>query len=173
MGSTRTLFHQTANVTISNSTNETTILGSGVGSLVFPANNIFPGTVLKVGVSGQLQTTVLLPPTLRIRIYLGSGNIVLDTTAQALLSISPARRFSLEAAITIREFSATAAVIGNGIFNYNNGLTGAGVIEIPSNATTIDSTVSNTFNVTAQFGTAAANNVLTSEVAWLLALDPP
>lgn len=100
MGSTRTLFHQTANVTISNSTNETTILGSGVGSLVFP-------------------------------------------------------------------------VIGNGIFNYNNGLTGAGVIEIPSNATTIDSTVSNTFNVTAQIGTAAANNVLTSEVAWLLALDPP
>jgi len=75
-------FSQTNSVTLANSTVETAISGTGVGSLTLPAGTLAVGTVLRFRLLGFHSS---VSGTIRIRAYLGA-TVILDTAAQASAS---------------------------------------------------------------------------------------
>lgn len=65
------IFVQTASKTVANTVTETTLLTTGIGSLSVSANRFLPGTTLKVKASGY-HSTDASPPKLTITVKLGT-----------------------------------------------------------------------------------------------------
>lgn len=152
-------FTATASATVANTTTETSILGTGVGTKTLPANFFVAGKTLRVVVKGHIADTGT--PTLRIRCKLGSTTIV-DTGAQTLLAITGTRGFEAEFLLTCRTTGASGTVFGQGDFQYNSAAVTGNVIDAPNTAaTTVDTTASQAVDVTATWGTASASNTIT------------
>lgn len=170
-GAISVIFSQTASNTIANTGTETELFGTGSGTRVFGANQLYPGATIRVKLAGVLSTA-LVGPSLRIRVKLG-GATVLDSTAATLLGSISARRFELDCDIEIREFGSSAVVFGSGTWIHNTGDVTGIVVEMPGTSQTIDSTTTNTLSVTAQWGTASASNTITSLVGYITHLNAP
>ena len=155
------MFTATASATVSNTTSETTIIGSGIGTTTMEAGMWRPGRTLRIRVSGYLTTTGT--PTLQIRWKLGSTTIA-DTTAQTLsASISGNEYFEAFIDLSCRTIGATGTVIGQGAFRYHVG-GGSAALDfleaLNTAAVTIDTTTALAVDVTAQWGTASASNTI-------------
>lgn len=148
----RTLFTQTASVTVANTVTETTLIGTGKGSVTLPANY------------GQIGKTLLLEgfgyhsaggnPTIRIRIYKGT-TLLLDTTA-VTSGNNTNNLVQFRAQITWR---STTSVFAQGFYQESGG--GSNNFEMVTTAATTVATTSEALNITATWGTAAAGNTIT------------
>lgn len=144
------LWVSTADVTVANTTTETTMLGAGAGTLTIPANALnVAGNVLSVKISGNYGRTGT--PTLRLRVKLG-GTAISDLTLTVALS---GMWFSyLECATRVT--GASGSITCSNVFNTPGNGPG------PSTATTaIDLTASQAVDITLQWGTASASNTVT------------
>lgn len=160
----KTLFTATATATVANTVTETTLVGSGVGSNVLPSNFFAVGKVLKVQMRGILSETGT--PTLQIKIKYGS-TVILDTTAITLTGGIPANAaWTLGADICCRSAGATGTIQCAGGFGYQtaSGTSSVNYNWLPSNLATIDTTASNTLDVTVTWGTASASNTISSTI---------
>ena len=107
-------------------------------------------------------------PTLRVRLYLGptSTLVILDSTAVALVTITGGGcNWDYDGDFVVTALGASGVVRGQrDRFNYNtfNGSTQNSFSFVPSNVTT-DTTGSNVFNFTVQWGAASASNTITLE----------
>ena len=162
------LFVGTTNKTVQNTVTETTLFPAAGGTLVIPANQVVAGSLLRITIQGAFITDAI-PPTLRFRVRLtgGASVVVGDTTARALAFITVDSLFSLVFEIRTDTLGAT------GIIN------ACGRVVVPTATVTapefwslrtgsghvIDSTVDQTLDVTAAWGTANANNSIRSEIA--------
>lgn len=160
------LFAQTGNSTPITGTNvETTLINGGVGTLTVPANGFSVGDSFRVVMGGVMDAA----NNQTIRIKLEAGPIILlDSGAQGLTSAITNDIWSLNVDFTIKQLGSagTASIVSLGRFSYvktNNGaVEGFGFNTV--NNTTFDTTVSNTLNITAQWGSNNAGNSIYSDL---------
>jgi hypothetical protein len=160
------LYTQTANSTIiTNTASEVSLIGTGVGTLSVPANSFFVGASFRADFGGVITTAN--NQTLRIRVKTATGVVFLDSGVQNLANLSTTI-WTLTVNFTIRQIGGVtiASIVSLGKFTYAK--TSNAVVEgfnfNTVNATTFDSTILNTLEVTAQFGSANPSNTMYSDI---------
>jgi len=160
------LYSQTANSTIvTNTTAETTIIGSGVGTLSVPANGFSVGDSFRAILGGVINATN--NQTIRIRMRTGAV-LLLDSGLQNLGSAVTDDIWSLNVDFTIRQIggAGVASIVSLGSFHYtktnNASVQGFGFNVV--NNTTFDTTVSNTLDITVEWGSASTGNNIYSDI---------
>jgi len=160
------IFAQTANSTIiTNTTTETSLINGGVGTLTVPANGFSVGDSFRAVFGGMMNANN--NQTIRIRVRAGSV-LLLDSGLQNLGSSVINDVWSLNIDFTIRQLgtAGVASIVALGSFHYtktnNASVQGFGFNVV--NNTTFDTTISNTLDVTAQWGTASTGNNIYSDI---------
>lgn len=162
------LFAQTANSTAITGTNvETTLINGGVGTLTVPANGFNIGDSFRAVVAGVLSAAN--NQTIRIKVKAGSV-ILLDSGLQPITNITN-DVFSLNIDFTIRALGAAgvASIVSLGTFHYvktsNSSIQGFAFNTV--NNTTFDTTISNSLNITVQWGSNNGGNTIYSDIFML------
>jgi hypothetical protein len=159
------LFAQTANSTpITNTIVETSLINGGVGSLSVPANAFKVGDSFRVVTAGVLNAAN--NQTIRIRVKAGSI-VLLDSTAIGITNITN-DVFSLNVDFTVRQLGAAgvASIVSLGTFHYaktSNASVQGFAFNVVNN-TTFDTTISNTLDITVQWGAADPGNSIYSDI---------
>ena len=149
------IFTQTANKNISSSTTETTLFGTGVGTLTLPADFFTAGKDIRIIIRGFLSR---LSGNITVRFKLGTTTII--STATVSSGIASSDGFEIIVDCTCRTTGVTGTVIAQGKFN---NLSSGTILEMVSIATTtIDTTVSQAIDTTLQFSINNAGNTITS-----------
>jgi hypothetical protein len=159
------LFAQTGDSTpITATTAETSLINGGVGTLSVSANGFRVGDSFRAIMAGVMDATN--NETIRIRVKAGSI-VLLDSGIQNLGSSVVDDIWSLNVDFTIRQIGAAsvASIISIGSFHYtktnNASVQGFGFNTV--NNTTFDTTISNSLNITAQWGSNNAGNSIYSD----------
>lgn len=154
-GNTALLFTQTADKTIANTVAETTLIGTGVGSVTLPAASLAIGTAVRVFATGHLSTTGT--PTINIKTKLG-GTELCVTGVKTLGDTLSAVTVRLWLDITCRTTGGSGTVVVSGLFRVGPdqmfGMT-------KTSAVTVDTTGTLAINVTGTWGTASSSNTIT------------
>ena len=163
--SSQGLFGQTAaSAPVVNTIVETTILNGGVGTLSVPANGFQVGDSFSAVLSGMLSANN--NNTLRIRVK--SGAVVLGDTGIITLPGITNKFFDLYTQFTIRSIgvagAASIAVSGQFTYSKDAGNAFEGVDFLSINTTTFDTTISNTLDITAEWGAASTGNSISTEI---------
>jgi hypothetical protein len=160
------LFAQTGNSTpISGTTVETTLINGGVGTLSVPANGFAVGDSFRLVFGGVINATN--NQTIRIRTKTGAVTL-LDSGVQNLGSSVVNDVWSLNVDFTIRQLggAGVASIVSLGSFHYtkinNASVQGFGFNVV--NNTTFNTTISNTLDVTVQWGSNNAGNSIYSDI---------
>jgi hypothetical protein len=150
-----TLFTQTADATCANTTTETTLTSTGVGTLTLPANFFVAGKTIKLQAYGFHSSTS--GTTVTIRIKLGSTTIL---TATGTSGPDTNAGIIMDTVITCRTTGASGTVSGQGVYteignspNFRQMTNTAAV--------TVDTTTSQAISMTAQWGAASAGRTIT------------
>lgn len=159
------LFAQTANSTpVTATTSERTLIDGGVGGLSVPANFFKVGDSFLASMSGIISSAN--NETLRIKVK--SGSVILGDTGLITMPTTTSKHFDLRIFFTIRTIgaAATASIAVSGQFTYSkdasNAFEGADFSTV--NTTTFDTTIANTLDITAQWGSANATNNIYSQL---------
>jgi len=148
-------FTQYQAVTVANSTTETTVIGTGEGSLTFQKNSMAVGKTYKVTVKGFYSNTGT--PTLTAKVKAGS-TVLLSSGAITTTTGASNRGFSLDAILTVYSLGASGTIQGQGEVVE---LGSAHTAMVATSAVTVDTTANQALNVTVQWGTASASNTIT------------
>ena len=159
------LFAQTANSTIiTNTTVESSLINGGVGTLTVPANGFSVGDSFRAVFGGILTATN--NQTIRVRVKAGAV-ILLDSGAQPITNITN-NVFNLNIDFTVRQLGAAgvASIVTLGGFHYTKTVNGVveGFAFNTVNSTTFNTTISNTLDVTVQWGAASTGNSIYSDI---------
>jgi hypothetical protein len=162
------LFSQTVDgPTVTNTTVESSILGTGVGSLSVPAGAFKVGDSFHVVLIGHLSSKN--NDDLRIRVK--SGSVVLVDTGNINMPGLTNQHFELNIDFTIRAVGAAgvASIASGGQLTYIKDASTAfeGVDFSVINNTTFDTTVLNTLTITAQWNAANSLNSIYTEIVTL------
>jgi hypothetical protein len=159
------LFAQTANsVPITATTVESSLVNGGVGTMSVPANGFAVGDSFRAIVGGVLNSAN--NQTIRIRVKTGSV-VLLDSGAQPITNITN-DVFSLNVDFTVRQIGGVgvASIVSLGSFHYtktsNASIQGFAFNVV--NSTTFDTTISNTLDITVQWGSNNAGNSIFSDI---------
>lgn len=158
------LFSQTGDSPNNATILETTLIDGGVGSLTVPANGFTVGDSFSIVMGGKVSCSNNSPITIRIK----SGAVVLATTGLFSLHLTTLKNWELEVTFTIRAIGAAgvASIATHGDFLYIRDFNSnfEGMTFSSTNNTTFNTTISNTLDITAQWSTLNAANVLYSEI---------
>lgn len=150
-----TIFYQTQRVTLANSAAETTLLGTGVGSLLLPAGFWIPGATVEFEAWGFYSTTG--SPKIEHKIKLNS-TVMLDTGLNSAGSASNSQ-FRLRGMLTCITVGATGTIECQGVYETDAG-------DFPmvnsSGPVVVDTTVDTTIDWTGQWDTASVSDTITS-----------
>ncbi len=153
------VFSQVVDVTVADTTDETSILGAGRGSKTLDAEVLDVGSVIVIVLQGHVSDTGT--PTLDLKVALG-GTEVCSTGAVTLAPTITEEGFTLRAEIVCRTTGAGGTVVAGGTFEY-----GAGnqhkLIKTAVTAVATDGALA--VDVTADWGTDDASNTITSQIA--------
>jgi hypothetical protein len=166
VGPSGSLFAQTGNSTIiSGTTVESTLINGGVGTLTVPANGFQVGDSFRAIFGGVMNASN--NQTIRIRVKAGAITL-LDSGVQNLGSSVINDVWSLNIDFTIRQIGGpgVASIVSLGSFHYtktnNASVQGFGFNVV--NNTTFNTTISNTLNVTVQWGSNNIGNNIYSDI---------
>lgn len=156
------LFVQTATATAVTSATETTILGTGAGSLTIPVNWFTnAGTVMDVRFSGK-YTTAAVPGTLQLKLKFGATVVAQTVAFTPLVSVTDGI-YSGFIRLIARTVGATGTIfVADGILTTGSSLTpGEIIFSNPTlgTAVTIDTTATQVVDLTATWGTGATNSI--------------
>jgi hypothetical protein len=160
------LFVQTGNSTvITNTALEKTLINGGIGTLTVPANGFSVGDSFR-GIFGGVMNAAN-NQTIRVRVKAGAV-VLLDSGVQNLGNSIINDIFSLNIDFTVRAIGAAgvASIVSLGGFHYTktNNASVQGFAFNTVNNTTFNTTVSNTLDVTVQWGAANAGNSIYSDI---------
>lgn len=164
-----TLYSMTAMTPITNTTTETSILGTGVGSKTLAANFLTAGRTINISGGGIYSAAAIAPGTLTIKVKLGSTVTATNTLAQ-LLSGASSLGYQYDLEIVCRTTGATGTVMVNGSLDYATTSTGTRSFSDLNNAgatTTIDTTSSQVVDVTVTWQTASTSNIINNLVGYV------
>lgn len=159
------LYAQTANsVAVAGTTTESTLIGSGIGTLSVLANQFAVSDSFRADFGGVLD--VGNNQTIRVRVKAGSV-VLLDSGVQNITNITN-DIWSLSINFTIRQtgVAGVASIVSLGSFHYMKTSNGAveGFSFNTVNNTTFDTTINNTLDVTVQWGSTDIGNVIYSDI---------
>ena len=159
------IFTQTSNGPIITNTNaESSIIGSGVGSLSVPSNGFQVGDSFHAKLIGHI--TCNSSATTRVRVK--SGSVILADTGVIAMNAATSKHWEINVYFTIRALGAAgvASIASGGIFSYtkNSGTNFEGTNFSIVNNTTFDTTILNTLNITVQWGAATLADSIYSEI---------
>jgi hypothetical protein len=158
------LFASTADQTVANTTTETTLIGSGVGTKTLSANYLVAGKTITAIVRGRMGSKAVSPGSLTIKVKLGSTVIWSGAVTPAASLAND--YMEVKADITCRTTGASGTVFGQATLFFNDGVTTA--VNAPDGAntttSTIDTTTTQAVDVTATWATADANNTITGSI---------
>jgi hypothetical protein len=162
------LFTQTANgPTVTNTVTESTVIGTGIGSLTVPANAFQVGDSFAVNIMGHISAKN--NNTIRIRVK--TGSVVLGDTGVITLPNITSKHYDISLNFTIRTLGAAgvASIASGGQFTYSKNASNAfeGSDFSIINNTTFDTTIANTLNITVEWGTADPLNSIYTEILTL------
>lgn len=149
-------FGQTSSVTVANTTTETTLIGAGKGSKTIAANAPQIGDTYLI--SGLGIHSAVSNPNITINITLGATTIC--TTGVVNSANSTNALFEIRVRLTFRTLGVSGTLFCQGYFREEGG----GLNNFPmvnTSTTTIDTTSSQTFDVTVTWGTASSSNTIT------------
>ena len=161
------MFNQTSIVTVGNTTTETSIIGSGEGTLLVPANTFKKGYAFHGKIGGIISS--LNNETVTFNIY-EDTNLIATTGVITLPQITD-KAFELEIDFSIHEIgvAGVATLVTHGDFVYNkdsgNQFEGRAFNEV--NNTTFDTTTSSTLDIKVQWGAASASNKIQTTIFYL------
>lgn len=159
----KTIYTQTADKTIANTTTETSMVGTGIGSLTLPANFLTVGKTIRIKMMGYLSGTNGDASTIKIKL----GSTVILSAIATIPATVTGVLFELEFTMTCRASGATGTIIGEGHtiiaggIGFSTSTTREMLLTAP---VTINTTQSLTLDTTYQWGTARAGNTLTSTI---------
>lgn len=158
------LFAQTAlSNSISYASGEASIIGTGVGSLVVPANTF------KVGDSfiAKMCGTLTCANNEILHIHIKSNGVTIIDTLQYTMPAATGKYWDLVLDFTITKLGAATVgeLFANGVFSYNKNASNAieGIHFGQISNTVFNTTVSNTLTITAQWITNNASNAIRSQ----------
>jgi hypothetical protein len=159
------LFAQTANSTaITNTTTESSLVGSGVGSLTVPANTFKVGDSFHAKLIGNISCN----GSATIEIKAKADGITLADTGVINLDASTDRTWEINIYFTIRAIggAGVASIVSGGIFSYlkNSGANFEGTNFSIINNSTFDTTINNTLDITAKWGSASTSDSIYTEL---------
>ena len=161
---TGVIFTQTADQDIDDTTTETTMFGTGVGTLTLPANFWTVGKTIRFEIHGDFADTG--NPTTEIQVYLDAVSLI-DSGAITLSGLGGTEEWECHVIMTCRSVGANGSIETIIDWEYET-TTGSSPIErldVAGKLTTIDTTQADVLDATFQWGTANAANVFKSEVA--------
>lgn len=171
------IFTQTADKTVTNTTSETSIVGTGVGSLAtamtLPANFFVAGKTVRLRIGGIYSTPIASTPSVLVKIKYGS-TVIATVTTTGLLAGASGLEFDGEVAITCRTTGASGSVMVHGDIEYATGLAGTISVDPLNNAgtaTTIDTTAASLLDVTIIWDTATSTRIVKSTVCLVEVLN--
>jgi hypothetical protein len=162
------LFNQTGSSTpVTNTTSELTLLDGGVGTLTIPSNSFRKGDAFHAILTGKLSAAN--NNTLEIRIK--SDSTILADTGLITMSGTTDKDWEMEVYFSINEIgtAGVASISTGGSFNYTKDAGSAleGKIFSVNNFTTFNTTINNTLEITAQWGSASPSNIIYSQICTL------
>lgn len=157
------IFTQTADQSVNNTTAETTLFGSGSGTLTIEAGMARVGQNIRIRIFGSFTTTGT--PTVRIRLYVGATNVA-DSGAVTSAISGANGRFEYQADMTIRAVGASGniycAYSSFRVANVSVGGTQTFWELLSAGAPSVDWTAAKAIDVTITWGTMSASNNATS-----------
>lgn len=157
------LYAQTATGPSVTGVAELNIIGTGVGTLLVPANAFQVGDSFTAALDGVINC--VSSATIHIHVRTTSGILLADTGAIPLFAATN-KAWLLSLYFTVRTLGTPtiASISSGGIFSYirNGGTQFEGFVLSTINNTTFDTTISNELLITAQFNTANAGNTIKS-----------
>lgn len=169
-----TLFSSTVTQTVAATTTETTVIGTGYGSLALPANFLTVGKTLRFAIRGLYSTPVLNIGNLAIKLKLGSTTLNTSSIATGMLLGLTNAGFEGEAFITCRSTGVSGTVILMGGLQYSTGSNASPVtvgINNGSSTTTIDTSIVLAFDCTVAWSNNVAGNTISALNCTLEALN--
>jgi hypothetical protein len=159
------LYAQTANSVIITGIAESTLINGGVGTLTIPANGFQVGDSYRAVFGGVMNADN--NQTIRIRVKAGTITL-LDSGVQSLTNSIINDIWTLNIDFTIRQIggAGVASIVSLGSFHYiktSNASTQGFAFNVVNN-TTFNTTISNTLNVTVEWGSANAGNSIYSDI---------
>jgi hypothetical protein len=159
------LFAQTANsTTITATTNELTLIDGGLGSLSVPSNGFAVGDSFRVDMGGVMSAQ----NNNTIRIRLKSGSVSLGDSGLLTMPAITGQVWMLSVNFTVRSIGAAgvASIVSLAQFHILKAASGTqqGFAWNTVNNTTFDTTISNTLDITAQWGSNNAGNSIYSDI---------
>ena len=152
------LFAQTSDsATVTNTTTETTIVGTGVGTLSVPANGFRVGDSFHAKVGGVISTLNNHEITVRIK----TGAIVLASTGLISLEATTSLGWELELDFTVATIGAGGSICTNGNFAYNRN-TGSLEGFVFQDVQPLNTTIPNTLDITVEWNQANASDEIYS-----------
>lgn len=154
------LFSQTSDSSeLTNSTVETSIVGSGQGSLAVPANMFKVGDSFHAKIGGNISAQNGDQITIKIK----SGAIVLATTGLITLSPATDNGWECELDFTITAIGVSGNVKTNGNFEYNRD---TGTLEgvVFNDMEALDTTGSNMLDITAEWAQEKTQDKIKSTI---------
>jgi len=152
------LFAQTADsATVTNTTTETSIVGTGVGSLTVPANSFVVGDSYHAKIGGVISAQNGDDITINIK----AGSTTLATTGALDLEATTSMAWECEIDFTIATVGASGSICTNGNFAYNRN---TGTLEgyVFQDVVTFDTTVDNTLDITVEWAQAKTQDQIYS-----------
>ena len=144
------LYAQTVqSATVTNTTTETSIIGSGVGGLTVAPNTFELGASYHGKIGGLISNQNNDDITVRIK----KDGDVLATTGLITLETTSNQGWECELDFTIASLGASGSIVTNGNFAYNRN-TGSLEGFVFQDTQPIDTTVSNTLDITVEWGQA-------------------
>jgi hypothetical protein len=154
------LFTQTASQTVANTTTETTLFGTGIGSVTLPANFFVIGKTIRARCKGIYSTSG--NPNIQFRSKYGS-TVLDDSTAFSAGNNVTNHLFFLDVVITCRTVGATGTVFVQGMGKLFTAHATVVEFDMETTATvTINTTTSNALDLMVTWGTADAGNTITA-----------
>jgi hypothetical protein len=159
------LFSQTSDsVAVTNTTVESSLISTGVGTLSVPANGFQVGAAYIAYLSGVMSSQ----NNATMEIHLRSNGFVLADTDPMILSATTGKFWELHVNFVIRAIGGggVAAIVTSGRFSYNkdSGNTPESIGFSDVNNTTFDTTINNTLAVTATWGNASPSNSIQTRI---------
>lgn len=155
------LFTSTADKTLTNSSTETSVISTGIGSMTLAANFLTVAKRISIVIGSIISTTT--PSVVNLTIKIKYGSTVLATAIITNLPTSlTSGDLSITANATCRTTGATGSISINGAVIYNIGTVTNGFVSLSNTGVpiTIDTTTSNLLDITATWATAATGNTL-------------
>lgn len=167
------LFAQTSDQAVANTVTETSIIGTGNGTMTLPANYLVAGKTLRIRIGGVYSTPALSTPSVLIKLKYGS-TVIATVTTSSLLTAATALQFDGQAMITCRSVGTTGSVVVHGSLLYSTGAVGTNSLDALNNAgspTTIDTTTANLLDVTIIWDSATTTRIVKTTISAMEALN--